>query len=185
MDAYFSAAALIQASYLLTAFLFIMGLKRMSSPVTAVSGVRWAGLGMLLATIVTFAFVMGAPSENLIWMVGAIAAGGVIAWVSGKRVAMTNMPQMIALYNGMGGGAAAAIAAVELYRGSEHSVTHLAIATIGGFIGAVSFSGSLIAFAINCVSSVPAAPTTVPAMIMAALSSTKPSKPTARPVSAL
>jgi NAD(P) transhydrogenase subunit beta len=57
------------------------------------------------------------------------------------------MPQMIALYNGMGGGAAAAIAAVELYRGSEHSVTHLAIATIGGFIGAVSFSGSLIAFA--------------------------------------
>jgi H+-translocating NAD(P) transhydrogenase subunit beta len=91
--------------------------------------------------------VMGAPPQNLMWMIGAIAAGGILAWVSGKRVAMTNMPQMIALYNGMGGGAAAAIAAVELYRGSEHSVTHLAIATIGGFIGAVSFSGSLIAFA--------------------------------------
>jgi len=136
-----------QLSYLVAAALFILGLKRMSSPVTAVSGVRWAGLGMLLATIVTFVFVMGAPSENLMWMIGAIAAGGIIAWVSGKRVAMTNMPQMIALYNGMGGGAAAAIAAVELYRGSEHSVTHLAIATIGGFIGAVSFSGSLIAFA--------------------------------------
>jgi NAD(P) transhydrogenase subunit beta len=136
-----------QLSYLVAAALFILGLKRMSSPVTAVSGVRWAGLGMLLATIVTFAFVMGAPTENLMWMVGAIAAGGIIAWVSGKRVAMTNMPQMIALYNGMGGGAAAAIAAVELYRGSEHSITHLAIATIGGFIGAVSFSGSLIAFA--------------------------------------
>jgi NAD(P) transhydrogenase subunit beta len=136
-----------QLSYLVAAALFILGLKRMSSPVTAVSGVRWAGLGMLLATIVTFVFVMGAPPENLMWMIGAIAAGGIIAWVSGKRVAMTNMPQMIALYNGMGGGAAAAIAAVELYRGSEHSVTHLAIATIGGFIGAVSFSGSLIAFA--------------------------------------
>jgi H+-translocating NAD(P) transhydrogenase subunit beta len=136
-----------QLSYLVAAALFILGLKRMSSPVTAVSGVRWAGLGMLLATIVTLVFVMGAPSENLMWMIGAIAAGGIIAWVSGKRVAMTNMPQMIALYNGMGGGAAAAIAAVELYRGSEHSVTHLAIATIGGFIGAVSFSGSLIAFA--------------------------------------
>jgi len=136
-----------QLSYLVAAALFILGLKRMSSPVTAVSGVRWAGLGMLLATIVTMAFVMGAPSVNLMWMMGAIAAGGILAWVSGKRVAMTNMPQMIALYNGMGGGAAAAIAAVELYRGSEHSVTHLAIATIGGFIGAVSFSGSLIAFA--------------------------------------
>ena len=61
-------------------------------------------------------------------MIGAIAIGGVIAWVSGKRVAMTDMPQMIALYNGMGGGAAAAIAAVELYRGSEHSLVHLAIA---------------------------------------------------------
>src|ERR1700728_4489626 len=97
-----------QLSYLVAAALFILGLKRMSSPVTAVSGVRWAG--MLLATIVTFAFVSGASSLNLMLMIGAIAAGGILAWVSGKRVAMTNMPQMIALYNGMGGGAAAAIA---------------------------------------------------------------------------
>src|SRR6202158_3906640 len=80
-------------------------------------------------------------------VIAAIAIGGILAWISGKRVAMTDMPQMIALYNGMGGGAAAAIAAVELYGGNEHSVTHLVIATIGGFIGSVSFSGSLIAFA--------------------------------------
>ena len=80
-------------------------------------------------------------------MIAAIALGGIVAWVSGKRVAMTDMPQMIALYNGMGGGAAAAIAAVELYRGTEHSLMHLSIAAIGGFIGSVSFSGSLIAFA--------------------------------------
>jgi NAD(P) transhydrogenase subunit beta len=60
---------------------------------------------------------------------------------------MTDMPQMIALYNGMGGGAAAAIAAVELYSGNEHNLVHLIMAAIGGFIGAVSFSGSLIAFA--------------------------------------
>src|ERR1700678_2759929 len=136
-----------QLSYLVAAALFILGLKRMSSPVTAVSGVRWAGAGMVLATAVTFAFVSGASSINLMLMIGAIAAGGILAWVSGKRVAMTNMPQMIALYNGMGGGAAAAIAAVELFRGSEHSITHLTIATVGGFIGSVSFSGSLIAFA--------------------------------------
>src|SRR6202048_3606917 len=138
---------LTQLSYLVAAALFILGLKRMSSPVTAVSGVRWAGLGMLLATIVTLAFIMGASSFNLMLVIGAIAAGSILAWVSGKRVAMTDMPQMIALYNGMGGGAAAAIAAVELYRGNEHSITHLTIATIGGFIGSVSFSGSLIAFA--------------------------------------
>jgi NAD(P) transhydrogenase subunit beta len=139
---------LTQLSYLIAAALFILGLKRMSSPVTAVSGVRWAGLGMLLATLVTLVFVGSSASAfNLALVVGAIALGGVIAWVSGKRVAMTDMPQMIALYNGMGGGAAAAIAAVELYGGNEHNVVHLTMATIGGFIGAVSFSGSLIAFA--------------------------------------
>jgi H+-translocating NAD(P) transhydrogenase subunit beta len=82
----------------------------------------------------------------MILVLAAIAIGGIIAWVSGKRVAMTDMPQMIALYNGMGGGAAAAIAAVELYRGAEQNMVHLAMATIGGFIGSVSFSGSLIAF---------------------------------------
>jgi NAD(P) transhydrogenase subunit beta len=137
---------LTQLSYLIAAALFILGLKRMSSPVTAVSGVRWAGAGMVLATVVTLAF-MGASSVNLILVIVAIAIGTVIAWVSGKRVAMTDMPQMIALYNGMGGGAAAAIAAVELYGGNEHNIVHLIMAAVGGFIGAVSFSGSLIAFA--------------------------------------
>ncbi|HWS61438.1 MAG TPA: NAD(P)(+) transhydrogenase (Re/Si-specific) subunit beta [Steroidobacteraceae bacterium] len=139
---------LTQLSYLIAAALFILGLKRMSSPVTAVSGVRWAGLGMLLATLATLVFVfIGASTFNLALVVGAIAVGGAIAWISGKRVAMTDMPQMIALYNGMGGGAAAAIAAVELYSGNEHNLVHLTMATAGGFIGAVSFSGSLIAFA--------------------------------------
>jgi NAD(P) transhydrogenase subunit beta len=144
---FFSIAMLTQLSYLVAAALFILGLKRMSSPVTAVSGVRWAGAGMLLATVATLAFVSGAPQLNLILVLAAIAIGGIVAWVSGKRVAMTDMPQMIALYNGMGGGAAAAIAAVELYRGAEPNIVHLAMATIGGFIGSVSFSGSLIAFA--------------------------------------
>ena len=139
---------LTQLSYLIAAALFILGLKRMSSPVTAVSGVRWAGLGMLLATLATLVFVfIGASTFNLALVVGAIAVGGAVAWISGKRVAMTDMPQMIALYNGMGGGAAAAIAAVELYSGNEHNLVHLTMATVGGFIGAVSFSGSLIAFA--------------------------------------
>jgi NAD(P) transhydrogenase subunit beta len=136
-----------QLSYLAAAALFILGLKRMSSPVTAVSGVRWAGVGMLLATLVTLVFIAGAPAINMILVLVAIAIGTVVAMVSGKRVAMTDMPQMIALYNGMGGGAAAAIAAVELYTGNETNLVHLTMATVGGFIGAVSFSGSLIAFA--------------------------------------
>jgi NAD(P) transhydrogenase subunit beta len=136
---------LTQLSYLIAAALFILGLKRMSSPVTAVSGVRWAGLGMVLATLVTLAFMQASPL-NIALVLAAIAIGGIVAWVSGKRVAMTDMPQMIALYNGMGGGAAAAIAAVELYSGNEQNIVHLTMAAVGGFIGAVSFSGSLIAF---------------------------------------
>src|SRR3977135_2980655 len=99
MPTAFSVQTLTQLTYLVAAALFILGLKRMSSPVTAVSGVRWAGVGMLLATLVTLAF-MGASSFNLMLVIGAVVIGGILAWVSGKRVAMTDMPQMIALYNG-------------------------------------------------------------------------------------
>jgi NAD(P) transhydrogenase subunit beta len=141
---YLNAAALIQVSYLVTAFLFIMGLKRMSSPVTARSGILWAGAGMLVATLATF---FTPDMTNYVLIIIAVAIGGAIAWISGRRVAMTDMPQMIALYNGMGGGAAAAIAAVELYRGGEMSHTESTLAVVGAIIGAVSFSGSLIAFA--------------------------------------
>jgi NAD(P) transhydrogenase subunit beta len=134
---------LIQVSYLVTAFLFIMGLKRMSSPVTARSGIVWAGAGMLVATLFTFLYPgMG----NYPWILAAIVTGTLVAWISGKRVAMTDMPQMIALYNGFGGGAAAAIAAVELYKGETLGLTVGSLAVIGGLIGAVSFSGSLVAF---------------------------------------
>jgi H+-translocating NAD(P) transhydrogenase subunit beta len=136
-----------QLCYLVSAALFILGLKRMSSPATAVSGVRWAGYGMLLATVITLVFMGGVSTLNLTLVIAAIVLGSIAALVSGRRVAMTDMPQMIALYNGMGGGAAAAIAAVELYSGSETNLVHITMAVLGGFIGAVSFSGSLIAFA--------------------------------------
>jgi NAD(P) transhydrogenase subunit beta len=139
-----SAQLLIQASYFVTAVLFIMGLKRMSSPVSARSGILWAGAGMLVATLVTFLYP-GMTNYPLI--IAAILVGTALAWWSGKRVAMTDIPQMIALYNGMGGGAAAAIAAVELYRGGPASIAISTLAVIGGIIGAVSFSGSAIAFA--------------------------------------
>jgi NAD(P) transhydrogenase subunit beta len=134
---------LIQISYFVTAALFILGLKRMSSPVTARSGILWAGAGMLVATVVSFLYP-GMTNYELI--LAAIVVGSGLAWWSGKRVAMTDMPQMIALYNGMGGGAAAAIAAVELYRGENQGYAISSLAVIGGIIGSVSFSGSAIAF---------------------------------------
>jgi NAD(P) transhydrogenase subunit beta len=134
----------IQASYFIAAALFILGLKRMSSPVTARSGIVWAGVGMVVATLITF---LTPGMGNYALMTVAIAIGGIAAWVTGRRVAMTDMPQMIALYNGMGGGAAGAIAAVELFAGEVHGTAALTLAVLGGVIGAVSFSGSLIAFA--------------------------------------
>jgi proton-translocating NAD(P)+ transhydrogenase subunit beta len=137
------ANTLIQASYFLAAALFIFGLKRMSSPVTARGGIVWAGIGMLVATLITFLWP-GMGNYGL--MIVAIAVGGILAWITGKRVAMADMPQMIALYNGMGGGAAGAIAAVELFAGEVHGAATLALGVIGGIIGAVSFAGSLIAF---------------------------------------
>src|SRR5882672_4948295 len=140
---FFSPRLLIDISYFLTACLFILGLKRMSSPVTARSGIVWAGAGMVVATLVTFLYP-GLTNYPLIMV--AIAIGSAIAWISARRVAMTDIPQMIALYNGMGGGAAAAIAAVELYRGEPLGLVVASLAVIGGLIGAVSFSGSLIAF---------------------------------------
>lgn len=140
----FSVRGLIEACYFIAAILFIFGLKRMSSPVTARGGIIWAGAGMVVATVVTFLYP---GMSNYTLMVAGIAVGGIAAWISGKRVAMTDMPQMIALYNGMGGGAAAAIAAVELYSGADHGLVFSILAVLGGLIGAVSFSGSLIAFA--------------------------------------
>jgi NAD(P) transhydrogenase subunit beta len=141
---------LIEAIYFVAAILFIYGLKRMSSPGSARDGIVWAGAGMMAATLVTF-FVPEISNFGL--MIAAIVIGSAIAYVSGKRVAMTDMPQMIALYNGMGGGAAAAIAAVELIKLSGHQgmATHgpvaINLAVLGALIGTVSFSGSLIAFA--------------------------------------
>src|SRR5688572_20077589 len=107
---------IIDTSYFAAAFLFIMGLKRMSSPVTARSGIVVAGVGMLVATLASFLYVHGVnpaarPHLNLNVTLATIALGIGTAWAwwSGKRVAMTAMPQMVALYNGMGGGAAATI----------------------------------------------------------------------------
>ena len=112
----------VKGSYFLAAFLFIFGLKQMSSPVTARGGIVWAGAAMVLATLVTF---LHPGMENYVLMMLAIGLASILAWWSGKRVAMTDMPQMVALYNGMGGGSAAAIAAQELLGGGVHSLTFL------------------------------------------------------------
>lgn len=134
----------VEIFYFAAAILFILGLKQMASPVTARRGIVWAGIGMVLATLITF--VHPHVNSNYVLILLGIIIGGGIAWKTGKEVAMTDMPQMIALYNGMGGGAAAAIAAVELIKHHEMELTVQLLAVFGALIGSVAFSGSLIAF---------------------------------------
>ncbi len=107
----------VNMAYFIAAIVFIFGLKAMASPVTARKGVVWAGYAMIGATVATF-FIP--DLHNIGLMVVAIVLGGGVAWYSGKVVKMTDMPQMVAIYNGMGGGAAAGIAAIELVRGVPH-----------------------------------------------------------------
>ena len=159
-------STVVDAIYFIAAVLFIWGLKRMSSPRTARSGIIWAGVGMAAAILATFFL----PNmHNLVPMVIAIVVGVGVSWWVGRRVPMTAMPQMVAIFNGMGGGAAAAIGAVELIRfnaalmlvpdtspiqpeawaalAERLGSTELTLAFVGVLIGAVSFTGSLIAFA--------------------------------------
>ena len=166
------AQSLIDACYFIAALLFILGLKRMSSPRTARGGIVWAGFGMLLAVVATL-LLPDMQHRGLI--IAAVLIGVAAAWWSGRRVAMTAMPQMVALYNGMGGGAAAAIGASELVGHAQSAIVvapntfplmpeswsplhgvvtvaplspvALALGVLGALIGSVSFSGSLIAFA--------------------------------------
>ena len=142
----------VEIVYFAAAVVFIIGLKQMSSPLTARQGIVWAGIAMVAASLVAF-FEPGVLSHasNVILILIAIAVGSGIAYVTAKRVAMTDMPQMIAIYNGMGGGAAAAIAGVELvkvaYGTAELDTVVQVLAVLGAIIGSISFSGSAIAFA--------------------------------------
>lgn len=134
---------IIQTTYFITALLFILGLKKMSSPLTAKSGIVWAGSAMLIAVLATFLYP-GLKNYELMGI--AILLGVAPSYIASKKVPMTDMPQMIALFNGMGGGAAAAIALAEVYINPNLPLALQALTLVGGFIGAVAFTGSVIAF---------------------------------------
>lgn len=128
--------------YIIAIIVFIIGLHLMRNPRTAKSGILWSGFAMAAAVAITFTF----PGlSNIPLIVAGILVGGVIGWIAAIRVAMTDMPQMVAIYNGMGAGAAAAIASIELLNLSSPEF-NLALALAGATVGNVSISGSIIAF---------------------------------------
>jgi NAD(P) transhydrogenase subunit beta len=134
--------------YLITIVAFILALRFLSNPAHARRGNQIGAIGMLLAVVVTWVKTGGASWWAL--AIGMLIGGGFGA-VAARRVKMTAMPQMVALFNGVGGGAAALIALAELHRilpESGRPKLDIAIAiALSGLIGAISFSGSMIAFA--------------------------------------
>ena len=133
-------------AYLAAAALFVLGIRRLRRPETARSGNTLAAFGMVIALIATL-FVIEFQSLLLIGV--ATLLGTVVGAVSAQRVQMTAMPQMVAVYNGVGGGAAALIAYSEFYhlqiRGDESLVATITV-PLTVLIGSVSFAGSVVAF---------------------------------------
>jgi NAD(P) transhydrogenase subunit beta len=132
-----------------------MGLKMMAGPKTARNGNLLAAGGMTIAIIATIFLYKNDAENNLsnhIWIFGGILLGTVFGWLAAKKVQMTDMPQMVSLFNGMGGACAALIALVEFPKALEHmSDGHwdsLFMATIlcGLVIGSTSFTGSMVAY---------------------------------------
>ena len=137
----------INLVYLLSAALFIIGLKRLQSPATARRGNQLAALGMLLAIVATlFLKEILSPVE----MIGGLAAGGLIGLILARRVQMTAMPELVAAFNGFGGLASALVAGAEIARfGTDSELPEfstLLTILISILIGTVTFSGSFVAF---------------------------------------
>ena len=137
----------INLAYLVASVGLIIGIKRLSSPATARSGNVIAAIGMTIAIV----FTLLSPQIDSYWLIAAgVAVGTVIGVASARMVKMTAMPQMVALFNGVGGGAAALIAAAEFHRltpAPGHVLPeHMGAMLFSALIGSISFSGSLVAF---------------------------------------
>ncbi|MBZ0160080.1 MAG: NAD(P)(+) transhydrogenase (Re/Si-specific) subunit beta [bacterium] len=136
---------IIEVLYLAATVLFIVGLKMMSGVPTAKTGNLLSAVGMGLAILAT---LMRGGEFTWTQIIAGIVVGSVIGVVSATKVQMTAMPQMVALFNGVGGGASQLVAIAELYRsGSELPLIALIAVQLSVFVGALTFSGSVVAFA--------------------------------------
>lgn len=137
--------------YLIGSLTFIVGLKMMSNPKTARNGNLLAACGMTLAIVGTIILHEGEVKSIVYGLIFvAIALGTIIGWITAKKVLMTKMPELVSLFNGMGGACAALISLIEFNHhfetGAKHEVGLMLAIIAGLIIGSVSFSGSIIAF---------------------------------------
>lgn len=147
--------SILYLCYLIASVSFVVGLKMLSHPDSARRGNLLAAFGMglaILGTMFLHQTAAGEPIGNHLWIVVAMAIGTAAGWISAKKVEMTAMPQMVSIFNGMGGACAAAISLIEFMHYSEHAGATMPVGmymtiVAGLIIGSVSFSGSVIAFA--------------------------------------
>ena len=140
----------VRLAELLAAVLFILALKGLSSPKSARRGNLLGAAGAAIATAVVFFYgqeYYGGPVKHLPQILIAIAIGSIIGWVAARRVQMTQMPQMVALFNGVGGGAAAVISVIEFLSVESESIPILTATIFTVVVGSVSFTGSLLTYA--------------------------------------
>jgi len=137
----------IALAYLLAAVLFILGLKQLSNPRGARRGNQTAAVGMVIALLATIPLLHFTTAGIVVTILG-LAIGAPVGAISARRVHMTAMPQMVAAFNGVGGGAAALVSISELLHAGTHPAFQLAFPSIFSMVvGGISFAGSAIAFA--------------------------------------
>ncbi|HDL18925.1 MAG TPA: NAD(P)(+) transhydrogenase (Re/Si-specific) subunit beta [Bacteroidetes bacterium] len=132
-------------AYLISAVCFILGLKKLSSAKTARQGNILSGIGMLIAIAVT---LLDKQIIDFTFIIAGIVVGSAIGAIAAKKVKMTDMPQMVAVFNGFGGGASTLVALAEFYRFTTTPEVNVSITLVLSLlIGTVTFTGSFIAFA--------------------------------------
>jgi len=142
---------LLELSYLIAALLFVYGLKLLSHPESARRGNLWAAGGMGLAMITTLLLHKDAagshiPITNVFIILAAIGVGSVVGWIAAIKVKMTAMPQMVSLYNATGGAASMLVGLLEYPNAVAGDVGSILVTILGLIVGAVAFSGSMIAY---------------------------------------
>lgn len=151
ISGYTVGGTLLELSYLIAALLFVVGLKMLSHPRTARSGNLWAFGGMALAMLTTILLHKDGDGRGIsltnIWIIlAAIGVGGAIGWTIARKVKMTAMPQLVSVYNATGGAASALVALLEYPNAIAGDVGSILVTVLGLIIGAVAFSGSMIAY---------------------------------------
>ncbi len=148
LDTLMPGQVILEYSYLLSAIMFVIGLKLQSHPETARKGNLWAAAGMILPMITTLVLNKNSAGEGISIMNGAaviliIAAGSVVGTIMARKVKMTAMPQMVSFFNATGGAASAAVALVEYSKNPNQA---LLVTLLGLVVGSIAFSGSMIAY---------------------------------------